>query len=201
MSHEGRCCQICCRSNKRNFTAKGLIMKTTNTKWPRLYLTVKLGYWETHVETHSHMLTHGTQRQLHLQQTRPHCVSTLFPFCHCLGRTCSIILSLSHFLCLSLPTWFIPSLAKPVSYHPLFTGCMQSSSSYSPPCVFPVFNSHVLSYAYSSHWQGLAAISSICEPIVAIARLPLSSPPFYLFVSLTSCWLSSLPAQTVIDVE
>lgn len=40
------------------------------------------------VYTHTH--TPDAQSQLHLQKTRPHCVFTLFSFCHCRVGTCSI---------------------------------------------------------------------------------------------------------------
>ena len=105
--------------------------------------------------------------------------------------------SFSLSLFLSLPPDLIypfPFLAQPVSFYPLFTGCMQTSSSSPPPCLFPVFNSNVLSYACSSHWQGLATISSICETIVAIARLSLSGSPFYRCVPPISLAALHLPS-------
>lgn len=43
-----------------------------------------------------------TKSQLHLQQTRPHCVFSLFSFCHCLVSTCSIIVTLTSSVS---PTW------------------------------------------------------------------------------------------------
>lgn len=112
------------------------------------------------------------------------------------------VLSLSLSLPLSLPPILIypfPFLAQPVSFYPLFTGCMQSSSSSSPPSVSFRYSTQMRS-AYSSHWQGLATISSICETIVAIARLSLSGPPFSLFaspISLAVLHLSSLSARWV----
>lgn len=112
------------------------------------------------------------------------------------------VLSLSLSLPPSLPpdlNYPFSFLAQPISFYPLLTGCMQFSLLLITPCLFPVFNSKALSYAYSSHWQGLATISSACETIVAIARFfPVWSPFLSVCLShLAGCALSFLPVCTI----
>ncbi len=93
------------------------------------------------------MLAHGAkgQSQLHLQQTRPHCVFALFSFCHCLVSTCSITLTLtssvspSH-LDLSLSFSGSACFLLPI-VHRLYAILIKLLTTL---CLFPVFNSNAL---------------------------------------------------------
>lgn len=156
----------------------------------------------TQSDNETRTLTHVAQRQsqLHLQQTRPHCVFSLFSFCHCLASTCSIIVTLTSSVS---PSW--PELSHSFSGSARFLLSIVNwmyailIKLLITPCLFPVFNSKALSYAYSSHWQGLATISSACETIVAIARFfPVWSPFLSVCLShLAGCALSFLSVCTI----
>lgn len=93
------------------------------------------------------------------------------------------VLSFSRSLPLSLPPKLIypfPFLAQPVSFYPLFTGYMQSSSSSSPPSVCSQYSTQI-SLLHTTLIGKVWLLSALS--IVAIARLSLSSLPFYLFVA------------------
>lgn len=120
--------------------------------WPQPleWLKAKLGCLKIRslvVRTPTHTLAHGAQRQsqLHLQQTRPHCVFTLFSFCHCLVSTCSITLTLTSSASPSQPDLSL-SFSGSACFllpivHWLYATLIKLLATL---CLFPVFNSNVL---------------------------------------------------------
>lgn len=143
---------------------------------------------------HRHVCVAQRQSQLHLQQTRPYCVFSLFSFCHCLVSTCSIIVTLISSLSpsdLNYPFPFSGSgrfLLSIVDQMHVILAMLRIT-----PCLFLVFNSNVHSYTYSFHWQGLHCISSVCESNVAIARLfPVWSPFLAICFSRAGCFFFPL---------
>lgn len=122
---------------------------------------------------------HDAQRrsQLHLKQTRSHCILSLCT----LSAIVSLapVLSSSLSLPLSLPPDLIypfPFLAQPVFFLPIVHRLYAILIML---LIALCFHSNGLSYAHSSHCQDLATISRDCEANVAIARFSLSGPPLF----------------------
>ncbi len=129
------------------------------------------------MHTNTNTLMHDARRQsqLHLKQTRSHCILCTLSAIVSLVPVLSSSLSLP----LSLPPDLIypfPFLAQPVFFLPIVH---QLYAILIMLLIALCFHSNGSSYAHSTHCQDLATISRNCEANVAIARFSLSGPPLF----------------------